>query len=267
MTEKDIFFAGVGDVHGEMYEMLGLLKKWESQLSFVLQVGDFEPHRHEADLQTMDAPTKYRKLGSFSDFYNGSAVFPYPVWFIGGNHEPYGFLDTIPSKTKIVSNCYYLGRVGMVELAGLKIIGLSGIYKGHLFANRPPIEEINKHSNADYIGFTENEVLQALAFQQVDILLLHEWPRGLLASDSNLDITDPETIGNEYARLLVDTLKPRLVLCGHMHRYYRQQIPWLDGKITQICCLAHTRSGSDAVEIFRLSGDGCIDSLRSPDAT
>ncbi|MBP0017165.1 MAG: metallophosphoesterase [Cyanobacteria bacterium SBLK] len=265
MTGEDIYFAGVGDVHGEMYEMLGLLKKWESRLSFVLQVGDFEPHRHEADLQTMDAPGKYRKLGSFAHFYNGSAVFPYPVWFIGGNHEPYGFLDRIANNTEIATNCYYLGRVGTVELAGLKIVGLSGIYKEHLFEKRPPIEEIDRHSNADYIGFTENEVLQGLEFQRADILLLHEWPRGLMTPDNRLDVIDPEMVGNEYARMLVDSLKPRLVLCGHMHRYFCHQIVWPDDTITRVCCLAHTRSGSNAVEIFRLSGNRSIESLRSLD--
>ncbi|MEM9539527.1 MAG: metallophosphoesterase [Cyanobacteria bacterium P01_E01_bin.42] len=265
MTGQEIYFAGVGDVHGEMYEMLGLLKKWESQLSFVLQVGDFEPHRHEADLQTMDTPAKYRKLGNFAHFYSGSAILPYPVWFIGGNHEPYGFLDRIPNNTEIAPNCYYLGRVGTVKLAGLKIVGLSGIYKEHLFAQRPPIAEIDRRSNADYIGFTENEVLQALEFQSADILLLHEWPRGLLTSDSDLDVTDSEMVGNEYAKMLIESLKPRLILCGHMHRYYRQQIHYSDSTIAQVCCLANTRSGSDAIEIFRLSGDGCIESLRSPE--
>lgn len=64
--------------------------------------------------------------------------------------------------------------------------------------------------------------------------------------------------------MLVDSLKPRLVLCGHMHRYYRQKINRSDGGITQVCCLANTRKGSDAVEVFCLSSDGGIESLRSP---
>ncbi|MDJ0516985.1 MAG: hypothetical protein F6K22_01080 [Okeania sp. SIO2F4] len=60
---QDIFFAVVGDVHGYLYTIIGLLQQWENdshqQLKFILQVGDFEPHRHETDLATMDAPTKY----------------------------------------------------------------------------------------------------------------------------------------------------------------------------------------------------------------
>ncbi|MEB3339404.1 hypothetical protein [Okeania sp.] len=64
---QDIFFAVVGDVHGHIYKMINLLQKWENnshqKLEFILQIGDFEPHRYETDLVTMDAPKKYRKLG------------------------------------------------------------------------------------------------------------------------------------------------------------------------------------------------------------
>jgi len=53
---QDIFFAAVGDVHGNMHSMVRDLKAWEKkhnhQLAFVLQVGDFEPQRDEADLVT-----------------------------------------------------------------------------------------------------------------------------------------------------------------------------------------------------------------------
>ncbi|MDJ0554323.1 MAG: metallophosphoesterase [Microcoleaceae cyanobacterium MO_207.B10] len=94
-NHQDIYFAVVGDVHGHIYKMIGLLQNWENysgqKLTFILQVGDFEPHRNEADLATMDAPTKYRKLGDFPDFYEQRSIFPWPIWFIGGNHEPYGF--------------------------------------------------------------------------------------------------------------------------------------------------------------------------------
>jgi lariat debranching enzyme len=99
-SDFDIYFATVGDIHGQISKMLGLLEKWtkkyQQKLDFVLQVGDFEPHRHEADLVTMDAPTKYKKLGDFANFYRRQAYFHYPIYFIGGNHEPYSFLAVFP---------------------------------------------------------------------------------------------------------------------------------------------------------------------------
>jgi len=89
---QELFFAAVGDVHGQMHEMVRLLSAWEGRagraLAFVLQVGDFEPVRDQKDLDTVAAPMCYRKLGDFPDFHSGRATFPWPVWFIGGNHEP-----------------------------------------------------------------------------------------------------------------------------------------------------------------------------------
>ncbi len=182
---QDIFFAVVGDVHGHIYKMIDLLQRWENhftqKLTFILQVGDFEPHRHEADLATMDAPKKYRKLGDFPDFYEQRMIFPCPIWLIGGNHEPYGFLDRINTGTEITHNCYYLGRVGAVILAGLKVVGVSGIYQEEKFlVTRPKISEISSYSNKDYIYFTEAEIMQALDYKSTDILLLHDWSADII---------------------------------------------------------------------------------------
>ncbi len=42
--DRDKYFAAVGDVHGNIYAMLGLLQSWSQKnkkdLSFVLQVGE-----------------------------------------------------------------------------------------------------------------------------------------------------------------------------------------------------------------------------------
>lgn len=267
---QDIFFAVVGDVHGYMYKMICLLQQWENnfgqKLDFVLQVGDFEPHRHEADLATMDAPKKYRKLGDFPDFYQQKRIFPWPIWFIGGNHEPYGFLDTIPSGTEITHYCYYLGRVGSVVLAGLKIVGVSGIYQEEKFlVDRPKVSQINNYSNKEYIAFTEAEIIQALEYKSTDILLLHDWPANIINAKDAQEFEQQrrsqgyyDLVGNEYARMLVDELKPKLVVCGHLHKSYRNQISLTPGSFTDICCLANVQSGADAISVFHLSKTGKI---------
>ncbi|WP_045054629.1 metallophosphoesterase [Aliterella atlantica] len=268
--QQDIYFAAVGDVHGHMYAMLGLLQAWESRdrqkLAFVLQVGDFEPHRQQADLATMDAPNRYRKLGEFSDFYSKKAEFPWQIYFIGGNHEPYGFLDLMPAGGEVTKNCYYLGRVGFCELAGLKIVGLSGIYRENLFLHtaRPDIAQIGSRSNKDYIGFIQSDIDRALDFQSADILMLHEWSTDTIAADDIesfqqwLPSLKYEVLGNEYARMLIEFLQPKLVLCGHMHKSYRNQVSFSPGTVTDICCLANVQQGKDAIAIFKLAPDGTI---------
>lgn len=106
-----------------MDAMVRALSKWERghgrPLDFVLQVGDFEPHRDEADLATMAAPSRYRVLGDFPDYAAGRRRFPWPLYFVGGNDEPYGLLDRLAPGDAIVGNCTYLGRVGVHRIAGL----------------------------------------------------------------------------------------------------------------------------------------------------
>lgn len=257
----DRFFAAAGDVHGHLYAMTRMLQAWESrnghQLAFVLQVGDFEPHRDETDVATMDAPSKYRKVGDFPDFYTRRAVFPWPVWFIGGNHEPYGFLDRSPQGATIAPNCHYLGRVGAVELAGLKVVGVSGIYRQEQFTiKRPDVSQLGHTSNKEYIGFTEEEIDRALELKSADILLLHEWPSGIVHPSHAGDFYGE--VGNEYARMLVEYLAPRLVLCGHLHKRYRTRISLATNILTDICCLANVQQGKDAIAFFRLTPEGEI---------
>ena len=271
-TKSKRFFAAVGDVHGHFYRMVNLLHSWEVKtghnLEFILQVGDFEPHRHEADLSTMAAPSKYRKLGDFPHFFQEQVSFPWPIWFIGGNHEPYGFLDQIPQGGELVKNCHYLGRVGTVQLGSLKIVGLSGIYQEAIFNNqRPTLVEIGDRSNKDYIGFTESEVMSALEEKVTDILLLHDWPENIINPKDREIFNrykqfDINQVGNEYARMLVNELKPRLAICGHLHQKYRSSLIFPSGQTTNICCLANVQSGWDSVGIFSVDCQGTIAEIK-----
>ncbi|MBL4849579.1 MAG: metallophosphoesterase [Planctomycetes bacterium] len=248
-------FAAVGDVHGHMHAMVGQVQaaaqKAGVEIDFVLQVGDFEAHRHEEDLETMCSPAKYRKLGEFAHYHSGQATFPWPIHFIGGNHEPYGFLDRLKAG-QAAENCFFLGRVASVEIQGLRVVGLSGIERARCLGGRPPI---GGKGTKNYVGFTEDEVLQAASAGPADVLLLHDWPAGVV------DPLDAEqfryghraggvdSIGNASARLVVDELRPNWVLCGHMHRSYRTEIRHRDGSRTSFAGLAKVGTPA-AVAIF-----------------
>jgi lariat debranching enzyme len=49
--------------------------------------------------------------------------------FIGGNHESSGFMSELPYGGWAAPNIYYMGYSSVVRFAGLRIAGLSGIYK------------------------------------------------------------------------------------------------------------------------------------------
>ncbi|WP_394829167.1 metallophosphoesterase [Pendulispora albinea] len=267
-THQNFFFAAVGDTHGAMHAMVRLLSAWEKRskrsLSLVFQVGDFEPHRHEADLATMAAPAKYKQLGDFSDYASGAKVFPWPLYFIGGNHEPYGFLDARPEGFELTPNCHYLGRASAIELHGLRIVGLSGIYREDAFQQtRPPLSSIGKVSNKAFTYFTEGDIERALGFERADVLLLHDWPEAIVDPADAEDFEQQrrsmryDKVGNEYGRLLADGLRPQLILCGHMHKSYRATIRHPTGDVTEVCCLANVQQGSSATAVFQVA-DGRI---------
>jgi lariat debranching enzyme len=265
-SPNEVVFAAVGDVHGNMNRMVNDLRHQAEvrhrQFDFVLQVGDFEPHRDEADLATMAAPAKYRHLGDFAAYDKVRRGFPWQVYFIGGNHEPYGYLDTHPEGFELVRNCHYLGRVGVVDLHGLRVVGMSGIYGEERFrAQRPPLSALGSVSNKDFTYFNERDVEQALELGHADVLLLHDWPSGIIdpkdAADFEGQRRSPshDTVGNEYARLLVDALQPRLVLCGHLHKAYRTSIQHPSGKTTEVRCLASVGQGDGAYGVFHFKGE------------
>jgi hypothetical protein len=268
---RSVIFAAVGDVHGQMHAMVRLLQGIEKKLgraiAFVLQVGDFEPHRTEDDLATMAAPQKYRKMGDFAAFHAGAAAFPWPVWFIGGNHEPYGFLERVPGGDEVAAGCRWWGRVGALELAGVRVVGLSGIYQEETYhRGRPPIAALGTASPKAFIGFTEAEVERAAELGPADVLLLHEWPSGVAEAPSLADVAAAgrpvayREPGNAPARMLVELLAPRLVLCGHMHERRRVEIRAGAARVP-VACLASLHEGKEGIAVFERGEDGALREL------
>lgn len=113
--------------------------------------------RNEEDLNTLSCPPKYRAMHDFWKYYSGQAVAPVLTLFVGGNHEASAHLQElyvgraggVERRSVCVTewlltwvvvvhrfyggwaapNIYYLGAAGVVNVGGLRIAGLSGIYK------------------------------------------------------------------------------------------------------------------------------------------
>ena len=126
---------------------------------------------------------------------------------------------------------------------------------------RPSAREIERVSNKKYISFIESEIERALDYETTDILLLHDWAKDIISPEalklfqtrySNARYAE---IGNEYANLLIEALKPKLVLCGHLHFKYRYSMPTSPQTTSKICCMANVQQGKDAIAIFCLTPD------------
>jgi len=207
-------------------------------------------------------------MGEFQEFVAGRAAFPWPVRFIGGNHEPYGYLDDLAPLTEIVRNCAYLGRAGRGRWAGCTFAWLGGVHVADRFDTpRPPITAFGTVSNKEFVRFTQDDVLAVESGGPADVLILHDWPSGIVAPEDEAEFESQrrslryDDVGNEWARFLVEALTPRLVLCGHLHKAYRRHIEVAPGHGTDVCCLGKVDSGPGAVALFRVGSDGSVREL------
>jgi len=351
-------FAVVGDVHGQFCSLISLIRRWERghalAIDLVLQVGELEAHRDVEDVSTMAAPSKHRALGDFHRVLAGELQLPWPVYFIGGNHEPYGWLEGHPEGFELCHNLHYLGRAGVRSIGHLRVAAISGIHRLESYGlARPELSDWQRQrdraatgdvrqwargrriSNKDFVGFTGQEVghvmagaaeedvrwrlgctfaslcragsegehgldreqlrplaaalrpsdpdgeaqrllqkivgesgegrvseesfvsfflssvsnmseakravfLQRLQRVQdnsslVDVLMTHDWPGGIVTVPPELRRARP--VGNEQCQMLMDEVKPALMVCGHMHTAYRARVGG-----TLVRCLAKVPS-------------------------
>ena len=101
--------------------------------------------------------------------------------FIGGNHEASNYLQELPYGGWVAPNIYYLGYAGVINVNGVRIAGISGIYKGFDYYKGhfeySPFDNSTKRS-VYHVRQLEVFRLKQLT-GQVDIAMSHDWPRGV----------------------------------------------------------------------------------------
>jgi len=255
-----MLIAALGDVHGHWREAVALVEAacaatgvTPADLTAILQVGDAEALRSEAEIAQVPGPSKYRNLGDFVDVIRGDVVIPAPLYFIAGNHEPFAALDTDGGLVKghglWVPNVTYLGRAGLAQIDGLRVGFISGIWGESAYqrAQDTRLKFRDGKSAGHYLPSELADVRKAMG-GGVDVLLTHDWPAGVTCDS----IPDPR--GDEHIRAIIDAFQPTLSLHGHMHR----PASALFGNTT-VECLARVgyRHGNpmDAVGIWDIDRD------------
>ncbi|MFJ5228258.1 metallophosphoesterase [Kitasatospora sp. NPDC088391] len=253
----------VGDVHGEfllLAERVAAVRAAYGPLDAVLAVGDVEANRDEVDAAGVHGPAKYRRLGDFPFVATGELALGAPLFFIGGNHEPWPALDAA-GPGEWAPGVRFLGRAGVTEVAGLRVAFLSGIHSARVTDAARPV----RTSVRDRTYYTAAEVARLSAEGRrvpggVDVLLTHDWPAGLLPAGA----PGERPVGRPELRSLVERLRPRHHFCGHMHRP-------LDARIgsTTVTCLSILRdhhggdsNSSDALALLERSPEGALRLIR-----
>ncbi|XP_021697696.1 lariat debranching enzyme [Aedes aegypti] len=238
-----------GCAHGELekiYDVIETIQTREGyQIDLLLCCGDFEATRNLEDLQCMAVPQKFMDIGTFYKYYSGEKKAPVLTLFVGGNHEASNYLQELPYGGWVAPNIYYLGYAGVVNVNGIRIGGLSGIYKGHDYLKgRFEFSPFNESTKRSVYHIRQIDVFRLKQLTpKVDILLSHDWPLGVTDygnANQLLQIKphfreqiEGHKLGSPPCDVLLRTLKPLYWFSAHMHCKFSALIPHDDGKDTK----------------------------------
>ncbi len=202
-------FVALGDLHGSfaraaeaMHEASEIL----GGLDLALCVGDAEANRNAKDAAGVATGRGHRRwVGEFPMVLRGEVLLPAPLYFIGGDHEPWATLDA-QGPGEIGGSVHFMGRAGVREISGMNIAFISGIRgaasEGDMFS---------RHGRDERACWVRAEMIaleRAIAKRdRIDIMMTHDWPDEVLGEDGDADL----------ARIGLSS-GAQLHLCGHRHR-------------------------------------------------
>jgi lariat debranching enzyme len=158
-------------------------------------------------------------------------VAPVLTLFVGGNHEASQPLQELYYGGWVAPKIYYLGAAGVVNVAGVRIGGISGIYKDHDYNlgrfERPPFD--NKALRSIY-HTRSSDVFRMKCLSpstRIDIMLSHDWPEGVERYGNTDDLlrrkpffrneVEQRCLGSPPNRELLETLQPKWWFAAHLH--------------------------------------------------
>lgn len=137
---------------------------------------------------------------------------PVPTWFIAGNNEDFDVIESMRAGTPPpeVHNAHLLASTA-ADVDGLRVAGLSGNFAPTRY-DKPRSELVGERRR----HFTHEDVERLAELRDVDVLLTHEAPTGLLSYGY-----DP---GCEYVDDLIAEVDPDLCLVGHHHSHHETTV-------------------------------------------
>ncbi|CAB4066534.1 DBR1 [Lepeophtheirus salmonis] len=158
-----------GCAHGCLEEIYSTIqdieKRHKYKVDLLLCCGDFQSVRNLEDLKTMACPDKYKSAGSFYKYYSAS-----------------NYLQELPYGGWVAPKIYFLGKASVINVGGIRIGGISGIYKSYNYTS-------GHHEHLPYSPKTLRSVyhirnLEVFRLKQLeksppDIMLSHDWPCGI----------------------------------------------------------------------------------------
>lgn len=226
----------VGDTHGNLAHLRHLLDTANRHdATYLFQLGDFGYWPHTADGRAF-----------LRDVEKFAAKAGRTIWWLDGNHDRSSLIDHTATDDEgfvvISEHVRYAPRGHRWTWGGVRFIALGGAYSvdkpWRVRAEREKTLKLERaaarysRTPADAAGtlwfpeeeLTDEQLAAALADPgPVDVMLTHDKPR---ASDPRWNRKDlPECWPNQdRIQRAVTALRPRLLVHGHLHYPYRDQI-------------------------------------------
>ena len=186
-------------------------------------------------------------MGDFHKYFTGERVAPYLTIFIGGNHEASNVLFREYYGGFVAPNIYYLGHAGVVEVCGVVVAGVSGIFKGRDFQQPYPVPPYNSQSVREAYHVRQHEIEKLRRFgveryaadsslkRAVDVVMSHDWPIGVTKYGDEFRLLKQKpfleddlkhgVLGNPHLMPLLEQLRPKYWLSAHLHCHFTAKIP------------------------------------------
>lgn len=225
---ETIAIAVEGCCHGKLDDIYARLE--ELSIDLLICCGDFQSLRSTADYHSFAVPPKYHELGSFHSYYTGAKVAPILTVFVGGNHEASQPLQELYYGGWVAPNIYYLGASGVITYRGVRIGGLSGIYKPYDYQQSrfelPPFDRSTMRSIYHYRNI-ETYRLKCLSKSRLDVMVSHDWPQGIEQHGDTEGLlrrkpffreeVEKNALGSPPAMEILRALKPVYWFAAHLH--------------------------------------------------
>jgi lariat debranching enzyme len=248
-------FAIEGCLHGELdrvYETIAYIERAQGlRVDVLLCCGDFQAVRDPADLESLACPPKYRALNSFYRYFSGEKVAPVLTLFVGGNHEASNHLQELPHGGWVAPNMYFLGRAGVVDVNGVRVGGLGGIYNERHYRRgvfeAPPYGADTLRSvyhtraldafrlcqlrpaavGGGALGAAAGRHADDPSGRQIGLFLSHDWPKGVARHGDTpallrrkrflADEVADDSLGSPAGACVLAHLRPAHWFAAHLH--------------------------------------------------
>ncbi|KAL4765847.1 CwfJ domain protein [Aspergillus foveolatus] len=196
----------IGNVNCELQEVFTKLAKLhvKQSFSFAIITGDlFGDCSTDHELQQMTA------------LLQGSIAVPVPTYFtLGSKALPARVIEQLEANDEVCPNLYFLGKRGTLKTSeGIRIVALGGT-----------LVEGSASGNKYHPSYTESEARTLLGAHHADILLTHDWPKGI-RTGSKVEIPGGITLPRETQPVadICSALKPRYHFSSTDELFYERE--------------------------------------------